>query len=299
MGSWNEIFSEIQNTSSQYDYVRRKYLSQLNSLTGRNIITYYSAWLNKNNASDVDINDNDMTGFMACIYEMDCSSGLDLILHTPGGNPTSAEAIVNYLRDKFNNDIRVIVPQIAMSAGTMIACAAKEIIMGKQSSLGPIDPQFNGIPAYNIKSEYEEAKKDLLDNPSNAHYWAIKLQQYPAAFMKSAIDAIDLSEELVREWLGSCMFDKNKQEDCEVIDKIVNALNDHENSKTHGRHLNAEFCRDLGLKVVMMEDDQELQNDVLSLHHAYMISLNATPIVKIIECQNNKGVISTLPMQMR
>ena len=66
--------------------------------------------------------------------------------------------IVKYLRTKFNNDISVIVPHLAMSAGTMIACSAKEIIMGKQSSLGPNDPQFNGVPAYSIKMEFEQAK---------------------------------------------------------------------------------------------------------------------------------------------
>jgi len=42
----------------------------------------------------------------------------------------------------------------------MIACSAREIIMGRQSSLGPIDPQFMGIPAHNIKQEFEEAKAD-------------------------------------------------------------------------------------------------------------------------------------------
>ncbi|MBO6177994.1 MAG: hypothetical protein J6O04_02310 [Selenomonadaceae bacterium] len=295
MGSWNDIFREIQNTKSQYDYVRRKYLSNLCDFTGRNAITYYSAWLSKPDVNNIDINDNDINGFMACIYKMDCSKGLDLILHTPGGNPTAAEAIVNYLRDKFDDDIRVIVPQIAMSAGTMIACAAKEIVMGKQSSLGPIDPQFNGIPAYNIKLEYEEAKKDLLDNPGNAPYWAIKLQQYPAAFMKTAIDAIELSEQLVRDWLGSCMFNAAIEQDRQTIHNIVSFLNEHENSKTHGRHFKATSCRDVGLKIIMMEDDQELQDKVLSLHHAYMISLDATPIVKIIECQNDNSVVSTVP----
>ena len=183
-----------------------------------------------------------MTGFMNCIYGLDCSKGLDLILHTPGGSPVAAEAIVSYLRQKFGKDIRVIVPQLAMSAGTMIACSAKEIIMGKQSSLGPIDPQFNGIPAYNIKQEFEEAKDDLSQHPENAQYWAIKLQQYPAAFMKTAIDAIDLSGELVEEWLGTCMFDNNKPEDVAIIKRIIENLNQHDNSKTHGRHFNIDYC---------------------------------------------------------
>ena len=49
--------------------------------------------------------------------------------------------------------------------------------------------------------EFEEAKRDLLADPNNAQYWAIKLQQYPAAFMKTAIDAIQLSGKLIEEWL--------------------------------------------------------------------------------------------------
>jgi len=186
-----------------------------------------------------------------------------------------------------------------MSAGTMIACAAKEIIMGSQSSLGPIDPQYNGIPAYNIKMEFEEAKQDLLDNPNNAQYWAIKLQQYPAAFMKTAIDAIDLSGKLLEEWLGSCMFNKNIPDDNKIINTIVSKLNEHKDSKTHGRHLGATFCKEIGLKIVMLEDDEELQDKVLSLHHSYMITFDATPAIKIIENQDKKSMISTIPPTMR
>jgi len=293
MAGWNDILDEVKNTPPQFDYVRRKYIKKLSEYTGRNVICYYSGWLTKRGASNLDINDSDMTGFMNAIKGMDCAKGLDLILHTPGGDPAASEAIVNYLRIKFNKDIRAIVPQLAMSAGTMIACSAKEIIMGKQSSLGPIDPQFNGIPAYNIKSEFEEAKEDLLNNPKHAQYWMIKLQQYPAAFMKTALDAIELSGKLVREWLGSCMYDKNT--DKEIIDKIVNSLNEHDNSKNHGRHLNMEFCKDIGLKINALEDDAELQDLVLSVHHAYMITLDGTSAAKIIENQNGKILISNIP----
>ena len=66
---------------------------------------------------------------------------LDLILHSPGGSLEAAEQIVTYLRSKYDN-IRAIVPQNAMSAATMIACACDEIMMGKHSALGPIDPQI-------------------------------------------------------------------------------------------------------------------------------------------------------------
>lgn len=290
MAGWDEILEELNKTKPQLDYIRGKYIKKLSEYTNRNVITYYSSWLSKPGLKNLDINDLDMNGFMNAIRGMDCTKGLDLVLHTPGGDPAAAESIISYLRSKFNDDIRVIVPQLAMSAGTMMACAAKEIIMGKHSSLGPIDPQFNGIPAYNIKMEFEEAKDDLIRNPANAQYWAIKLQQYPAAFLKTAIDAIELSSTLVKEWLGTCMFDKN--EDVLVINRIVERLNEHIDSKSHSRHFNIDFCKEIGLKIIALEDDSSLQNHVLSLHHIYMITFDGTPSVKIIESQNDKAMIS-------
>lgn len=224
---------------------------------------------------------------MNAVKGLKCSKGLDLILHTPGGDPTAAEAIVKYLKEKFNNDIRVIVPQIAMSAGTMIACCAKEIIMGKQSSLGPVDPQFSGIPAHNIKQEFDEAKTDLSKHPENAQYWAIKLQQYPAAFMKTAIDAIELSDELIREWLSDVMLKDDKKQ----LDEAVLFLGSHENSKVHGRHYQYRECLKNGLKIKLMENDDTLQDLILSVHHSFMITFQQTSAVKIISNDQNKAFI--------
>ena len=290
MPGWDDILEEVKGTKSGLDVVRHKYLSELHKLTGRNVVAYYSGWLKKPGMPFSDINDSDMTGFMNAIKGLDCNKGLDLILHTPGGSPVATEAIVNYLRIKFNNDIRVIVPQLAMSAGTMLACSAKTIIMGKQSSLGPIDPQFNGIPAYNIKEEFEEAKADLANNQSNYSYWKLKLEKYPAAFLKNVIDAIALSDELLKKWLGTCMFDGQK--DAKKIEAICKELNEHSNSKSHGRHINAQRCEEIGLKIELMENTPELQDAILSLHHAYCITIDATDTIKIIENHNGKAMIS-------
>ena len=291
MAGWDDILRELGDTPSPVDIVRRQYLKSLSDYTGRNTIAYYSAFLTRQ-AVGTDINDSDMTGFMNALKGMDCSKGLDLILHTPGGSPVAAEAIVNYLRSKFYNDIRAIVPQISMSAGTMLACAAKIIIMGKQSSLGPIDPQFNGIPAYNIKAEFEEAKADLALHPENAQYWAIQLQQYPAAFLKTALDAINLSSDLIKVWLGSCMYDSNIPAEAAIVNNIAQQLNEHDHSKTHDRHFNIDFCRSIGLKIEEMESDDCLQDKILSVHHAYLLSLSNSDSVKIIESQNGKAVIN-------
>lgn len=205
MASWDEVIKQVGNTPSQTDLIRNEYMKELSDYTGRNTIAYYSAFLNKE-ASGTDVNDLDMNGFMNAVKGLDCSKGLDLILHTPGGSPTAAESIVNYLRAKFGKDIRVIVPHMAMSAGTMMACAGKVIIMGSHSSLGPIDPQFNGIPAYSVMKEFQDAKKDLASNQGNLGYWSILLQKYPAAFVYRANEAIKLSDELIKLWLKTGMF---------------------------------------------------------------------------------------------
>jgi len=291
MAGWDDILKELGQIPSQHDILRRKYLKQLSECTKRNVIAYYSSWLTKPTIEGSDINDSDMTGFMNSIKGMDCSRGLDLILHTPGGSPTAAESIIKYLRAKLSNDIRVIVPHLAMSAGTMMACAGKSIVMGKHSSLGPIDPQFDGIPAYNIKTEFEDAKEELLKDPNTAKYWAIRLEKYPAAFLKLAYDSIKLSDALIVEWLGTCMYDKDNLEDQEVIKRISAGLNEHSKSMNHARHFDINYCKSIGLKIEELEAMPELQDAVLSVHHSYMITLGTTNVLKIIESQNEKAYI--------
>ena len=146
MPAWNELLGELKNNGSNFDILRRKYISKLHRHTKRNVISYYSGWLQRPDAKGIEVNDNDKNGLMTVIKGMDFSKGLDLILHTPGGNTAAMESIVDYLKSIFGKNIRAIVPQLAMSAGTMIALSCRSIVMGKQSNLGPIDPQFNGCP---------------------------------------------------------------------------------------------------------------------------------------------------------
>ena len=133
MPGWNDILVEIQGAGSVHDITRRKYLKKLSDLTGRNTIAYYSGWLQKGEiarqgVTGFDVNDDDKNGFMATIHDLDRDKGLDLLLHTPGGDTAATESLVDYLRSMFGTDIRAIVPQLAMSAGTMIALATKEVI---------------------------------------------------------------------------------------------------------------------------------------------------------------------------
>lgn len=58
--------------------------------------------------------------------------------------------------------------------------------------------------------------------------------------------------------------------------------------KQHSRHIHAEDCKKIGLNIRMLEDDADLQDAVLSAHHAFMITLSNTPAAKIIH--NHMGI---------
>lgn len=297
MASWNEILDKFGHMPSQYDLVRRDYLRQLSDYTGRNTILYYSAWLQKsllaNGSFDFGINDNDKTGFMTCIYMLDKSKGLDLILHTPGGDISATESLVVYLKSIFGKNIRVIIPQMAMSAGTMISCCANEIIMGKHSNLGPIDPQYGMYRAHGIIEEFETIKQEHAKNPLGTQVWGPILSKYNPTLVGECQKVIDWSNGLVKTWLLENMFE-NISDAEKKAETVIENIGSHALTKSHSRHLHKDYLQGLGLNVRALEDDETLQDLVLSIHHSTIITFGSTKAAKIIENQNGVSFINTI-----
>lgn len=288
MPNWTDILVEIQTESAvvqnPLDTVRRKYLAQYADYVKREVIFYYSGWLQKPGHLNTLINDDDKNGFMNAISGMRKDKGLDLFLHTQGGDIAATESIVNYLRAIFGNDIRVVIPQLAMSAGTMIACASREILMGKQSNLGPIDPQYGGVPAHGIIEEFNTALAEVKKDPASTPIWQQIVAKYPATCIVECKHAISWSSEIVTEWLKSGMFVSLKPEVAKALaDGIVNNLGSKSTHKVHARHIHVDDLKNMGLVIKTIEDDQVLQDLILSVHHCYMHTLAATSAYKIIE----------------
>jgi enoyl-CoA hydratase/carnithine racemase len=290
MPDWNQLLDEIKTAGSSFDVVRRKYLKRLSKVTGRNVIIYYSGWLQKPGVESAGINDADKIGLMTTIHGLNPELGLDLIIHTPGGEIAATESIVDYLRKIFGTDIRAIVPQLAMSGGTMIACACRSIVMGKQSSLGPIDPQLGGLPAHGILEEFEKAFEMCKADRARVDLWQPIIARYSPTLIGECEKAIAWSEEMAKEWLISGML-KDDKDAAAIAGGIVKELGNHALTKSHARHLSAARCREIGLKIEMMEDDQKLQDAVLSVHHACMHTFSSTPAFKLIENHNGKAHI--------
>ena len=289
MPTWSVILNEARklgasNPNAAIDYIvnqKNTFLSRLSEKTGRNTILYFSSFLQKQPSNDASINDLDINAFMENIHGLDKSRGLDLILHTPDGDLAATEQIIKYLKSCFHGDLRAVIPQMAMSAGSMIAVSCKSVIMGKQSSLGPFDPQLNGVPCQSALREFYKAVEDVSKNPASLGLWQAILSKLNPTFLTLCAQADELAEELTEKIL------EDKEIKPQIKQRIKNTFAKNEESKTHSRHFDRDKCKEAGLDVIDLEADNELQDIVLSIHHCCMILAEQTPVVKIVE--NNIG----------
>lgn len=314
MPTWGEILEEVRaesnkspNGTPDFDRVRRKYVHDLSIITQRDTFLYASAYLAPShpqvNPEDMSITFVDVHGFMEVVSG---TSGekLDLIIHSPGGYAEAAEAIMNYLRTRYAH-IRVIIPQAAMSAATMMALGADEIVMGNHSQLGPIDPQITiatpegmrGAPAKAILDQFELAKEELKDS-SKLPAWLPILRGYGPGLLAQCEDARDLAESIVREWLERHMFSGTADAGSKA-QSAAEWFADYSNFGSHSRSIPLQRIAEanLSLNITPLEDDQALQDAVLSVYHASTITFRGTSAVKIIENQNGKTyvILNQLP----
>ena len=89
------------------------------------------------------ISRDDIIGFMEVLHNVKKGTHIDLLLNTPGGDIDTAEKLVSLIHAWVGDDFefRVIIPDYAKSAGTLMALGANKIVMSDSSELGPIDPQ--------------------------------------------------------------------------------------------------------------------------------------------------------------
>jgi hypothetical protein len=263
--------------------VRRKYVRALHALTGRDTILYYTDWMGGGKPG-TSIVLGDMQGIMEVNIGLR-GPGLDLILHSPGGSAEAAASIVRYLRTKFDN-IRVFVPLAAMSAATMWALAGDEIVMGKHSQLGPIDPQMltpdgQYHPASAILRQFERAKDEISGQASLLGAWVPILQGYGPSLLAECERAELLARSLVEEWLASYMLRADRRRKSKA-NAIAKWFSEYGASQSHALGIDRIQARDHGLKIADLEADQALQDAVLSVHHATILTLSGTAS-KIVE----------------
>ena len=176
----------------------------------------------------------------------------------------------------------------------MIACACDEIVMAKHSAIGPTDPQIVlprinravfALPAQAYLDEFNLAKHDISADPKTAAVWLQKLQEIPPGFLQMCTDTIERAKSTVENWLIKYM--KLEKENAHAISEWLGKSNNH---KAHGKPIDAATAISKGLRVTMLENDSAMQDLVLSVFHALMLTFQNTPCGKLVENHNGRGL---------
>lgn len=286
MSSWSDILDALRSHENPSQFLHEQALSRLREIGelrgGRHVILYATAFLQKPEAPPnvLQIDREDLNGFMAAIHGMDWCKNLSIVLHTPGGSPDAAETIISYLRQKFR-DVEVIVPAYAMSAGTMVALACNRILMGRQSQLGPIDPSLGPHSALAVLDQFEQAKSEILEDPRMAMVWHPILQTIGPALLRAARNANERGERMVARWLEKYMFAGQEEAPKRAV-ATAHYFSDGDH-KSHGRRIDRDEAREAGLEVIDLEDSQTLQESVLALYHLATIIFEQGPASKLVQ----------------
>jgi ATP-dependent protease ClpP protease subunit len=221
---------------------------------------------------------------------------LTLLLHSPGGDGTCVEKIVTICRAQCKH-FRVIIPNRAKSAATMIALGADEIVMGNTSEIGPIDAQVvavvAGVPRYVSAQSFIDAREDLLEKYKIAKKAKEDVKPYLQMFASLDIPYIqecqrmmDFGRDVVRGLLTKYMFagDADAQQ---KADKVVGVLSSVKKHKVHGRIIDGNTARtELGLKVKLLPKDDLLWQKVWEYYTRAEISLGRSNSPKMFETRH-------------
>lgn len=296
MGAWNELVSKFDShgdDQAAQTWLTGELQSELNKISnlrgGSNVIFYASAFLQKPQVKKQQllvIDAEDINGLMSVVYGMDCARPLTLLLHTPGGSPNAAETLHSYVRSKFTA-VEVVVPVYAFSAGTMLALGADKIVMGRQSQLGPIDPQMfipgtgRYLSAQAIVDQFDQAKEEIGQDTKLAHAWLPILQSIGPGLLVEARNALAYGEEMVCRALRTYML-RGQPHAGRQASRIARHFNKARVHRSHGRRIDRDEARTHHVKVEDLEASQDLQDAVLTAYHLMTIAFEKSQATKMI-----------------
>lgn len=250
--------SPLYYATNESRYTRQEDIREYEQFAGRSLIVFWGRIL-----------PGIKPLFFEAIEDIDPCDPLDLMITSPGGSGEVALSMARGCQES-RADFRVIVPDRAASAGTLLALAADEIVMSNMSTLGPIDPQLflpnrpDPIPAkwiIDIDKKYtKRAQKDSL--PSELY--ALLLSDIDALMVKMAQHAIKRTSQLVPELMQL----RNNRPGIQEVKNISKGL---QSPATHTASIGYEQAQKIGLPIKYLEPKSDEWERLRRLYAKYFI----------------------------
>ncbi len=165
--------------------------------------------------------------------------------------------------------------------------------MGKHSCLGGFDPLIGSSSARMIVDDFWKAVEAVKKDAGDAIAWGTLIHNY-APFVSEAQRAIEWSEDIVTTWLTSDMLSA-EQDPANAAKAVISHFTELEHTKAHRRHVGPQKAAAWGLKIENLEEDQELQDRVLTVHHATIAALTDLDAYKIFQSQLSRPIVLHVP----
>ena len=245
-------------------YLRQLLIRDIEKLTGRRLIVYFANRFIEGSGIEA----GDISFFVELLTDIEPGEPVDLLIETGGGVTDATEAIVSLLQNTFT-DLRVVVANAAKSNGTLICLAAREIVMGPPSQLGPIDPSLNNIPCTIL------AQEDFASINYPLHQLGIL--------------ALRQTRKLAETLLANGMM---KGAEPTEIERVALALGSRDTYFSHGSTIDHREAAQLGLKVLALTAEDSVWQRIWLLYNMYYFDVRRDGYLKIFEGHGRSTAVS-------
>lgn len=253
-------------------YERQEQIKSIQAETKRKLICYIGG-------AEASMSRDDTLPLVDLFHRIPAGTDIDLLLQTGGGDVDAAEKMASMLRRRVGDKarFRVIVPDFAKSAGTLITLAADTILMSDSSELGPVDPQlnlpdgqgrYNYRPAQSYVDGYEALVKLVNDNPQSTAYKQ-QLDRYDPTTLDVCRKVLERSVKLAESLLQQGMFRDGRGN----FTALARELNNNKKWLWHGAPIDYLEAKKQGLDVTYLELDDPLWQKYWSLYCAQRLEV--------------------------
>ncbi|SPD88196.1 SDH family Clp fold serine proteinase [Micropruina glycogenica] len=235
-------------------YARQSLIREIEKVTSTTLICYVVA--------DLQIERTDVVAMVDLLHNITPGTPIDLLLNSPGGDIDAAEKLILLIRKRAGSaPVRVIVPDYAKSAATLIALGANTIVMSDTSELGAIDPQVdladsNGHLQTLSAQSYLDAfhlHADRLKEDPNDPVARLMLSKMEPATVRKLERMTKRSRSIAEALLGQSMI-----KDTDQAAEIAKNLSDTDKWHSHGQMISHETARGLGLDITYLAPHDDL-----------------------------------------